>query len=69
MTKETKRVYEYQKEHYKRFFLTMAKEYYAQVLKPAADAAGESVNGYIKKAIAERVLRDNARRMGAQEGF
>lgn len=31
-----------------------------EIIKAAATAAGESVNGYIKKAINERMDRDNA---------
>lgn len=44
--------------HYHRIPLSVKNEYYDNVLKPAADRAGESVNGYIKKAIAERIERE-----------
>ena len=52
--------YEYRKNHFKRVGVDVQKEYYAEVLKPAADRVGESVNGYIKKAIDERIERENA---------
>lgn len=45
----------WQAANYKRVPLDVAKSYYADVLKPAADAAGESVNGYIKEAIRRRI--------------
>ena len=41
--------------NYKRVPLDINKDYYADTLKPAADAAGESVNGYIKEAIRRRI--------------
>lgn len=31
-----------------------------EIIKTAATAAGESVNGYIKKAVDQRMERDNA---------
>lgn len=45
----------YKKSHIKRVALEMQKEYFENVLKPAAETAGETVNGYIKKAIARRI--------------
>ena len=45
---------EYAKEHLKRIPLDVRKEKYAEI-KAAADLAGESVNGYIKKAIDNRL--------------
>ena len=42
----------------KRIPLDVAKEKYDQI-KSAAETTGESVNGYIKKAIDERMERDN----------
>ena len=42
---------------YKRIPLDVRKEYYPEIVK-AAEAAGESVNGYIKKAIEERMQRE-----------
>lgn len=48
----------YIKSHIKRVPLDMQKTYFEDVLKPAADNAGETVNGYIKKAIAERIRRE-----------
>ncbi len=45
---------EYAKRKYKRIPLDVSKEKY-QEIKTAADNAGESVNGYIKKAIDNRM--------------
>ena len=42
----------------KRIPLDVQKEKYEEI-KAAATAAGESVNGYIKKAVDERMERDN----------
>ena len=47
--------YEYRKEHFKRVGIDFGKDFYAEVLKPAADAAGETVNGYIKEAVRRRI--------------
>ena len=46
----------YIKEKIKRIPLDVQREQYERI-KAAADAAGESVNGYIKKAIEERMSR------------
>lgn len=51
-------LYEYQKTKLKRIPLDVAKKKYDQI-KSAAEITGESVNGYIKKAIDERMERDN----------
>lgn len=48
----------YAKEHLKRVPLDMQLWQYDR-LKAAASAAGESVNGYIKKAIAMRMQSDH----------
>ena len=42
----------------KRVPLDVRKEYYTDILKPAADRAGETVGGYIKKAIEQRIERE-----------
>lgn len=44
----------YAKEHLKRVPLDMRKDEYART-QAAAKAAGESINGYIKKAVANRI--------------
>ena len=56
---ETKKKYnlQYAKNKLKRIPLDVKKEKYEEI-KAAADAAGEPVNGYIKKAIDERMKRD-----------
>ena len=41
-------------------FLLMSKRKNTKKSKAAATAAGESVNGYIKKAVDQRMERDNA---------
>lgn len=51
-------MYKYAKEKLKRIPLDVQKEKYEEI-KAAADAAGEPVNGYIKKAIDERMQRDS----------
>lgn len=50
---------EYAKKNLKRIPLDVQKEKYEEI-KQAADHAGESVNGYIKKAIDERMERDSS---------
>lgn len=49
--------YTYAKKSLKRIPLDVQKEKYDEI-KGAAEAAGESVNGYIKKAIDERMTAD-----------
>ena len=58
-TKESKTKYDmnYAKTKLKRIPLDFQKEKYEQI-KAAADLTGESVNGYIKKAIDERMDRE-----------
>lgn len=58
-TKEDKAKYDinYAKVKLKRIPLDVQKEKYEQI-KAAAGRTGESVNGYIKKAIDERMERD-----------
>ena len=50
---------EYAKNKLKRIPLDVQKEK-SEEIKAAATAAGESVNGYIKKAVDQRMERDNA---------
>lgn len=50
----------YKRENYKRIPLDVPKEFHNQV-KAAAEAAGQSVNGYIKQAIIEKVERDRSK--------
>lgn len=58
--KENKKNYdlEYAKNNLKRIPLDVPKEKYAQI-KEISAAKGESVNGYIKKAIDLRIENDN----------
>ena len=49
--------YNYAKKSLKRIPLDVQKEKYEEI-KAAADAAGEKVNRYIKKAIEERMERE-----------
>lgn len=60
MANENKAKYdiEYAKTKLKRIPLDVQKEKYEEI-KAAADNVGESVNGYIKKAIDERMERDS----------
>ena len=55
---KTKYSIEYAKKNLKRIPLDVPKEKYEEI-KAAADAAGEKVNGYIKKAIEQRLERDS----------
>ena len=48
---------QYQREKLKRVPLDLTKEKYQEV-KAAADRAGTSVNGYIKAAINEKIVRE-----------
>lgn len=50
-------LYKYAKDNLKRIPLDVTKDKYDQI-KAAADTAGESVNGYIKRAIDERLEKD-----------
>ena len=56
-TNKTKYDIEYAKKSLKRIPLDVQKEKYEEI-KAAADAVGEKVNTYIKKAIDERMERD-----------
>lgn len=56
-TNKTKYDIEYAKKSLKRIPLDVQKEKYEEI-KAAAEAAGEKVNTYIKKAIDERMERD-----------
>ena len=51
-------LYEYQNTKLKRIPLDVQKEKYEEI-SAAAESKGETVNGYIKKAIDERMERDN----------
>lgn len=51
-------LYDYQKTKLKRIPLDVPKEKY-QEIKAAATAAGEKVNGYIKKAVDMRIKHDS----------
>ena len=50
--------YRYNQAHLKRIPLDVQKGQYEKI-KAAADNAGESVNGYIKRAVADRMERDD----------
>ena len=58
LSNKTKYDLEYAKKKLKRIPLDVQKEKYEEI-KAAAESAGESVNGYIKKAVDERMERDN----------
>ena len=45
----------YKKAHIKRIAFEVQKEYFENVIKPEAEKRGETVNGFIKKAIEERI--------------
>ena len=52
-----KYIHNYTKENYKRVSLNVAPAKFEEI-KQAADSSGESINGYIKKAIDERLYKD-----------
>ena len=52
-------LYGYQKSKLKRIPLDVKKQKYQQI-KAAAERAGESVNGYIKKAIDDRIEHESS---------
>ena len=52
-------MYKYAKENLKRIPLDVQKEKYDEI-KAAATASNETINGYIKKAIDERMERDRS---------
>ena len=54
-----KAVNKYVKNNYDRINVTFPKGQ-KEIIMQAAEAAGESVNGYIKKAVDQRMERDNA---------
>lgn len=55
--KRKESMYNYAKKNLKRIPLDVPKEKY-DVIKAAATAAGESVNGYIKKAVDGRISKE-----------
>ena len=56
---QQKDVNKYVKNNYDRINVTFPKGQ-KEIIMQAAEAAGESVNGYIKKAVDQRMERDNA---------
>ena len=56
---QQKAVNKYVKNNYDRINVTFPKGQ-KEIIMQAAEAAGESVNGYIKKAVNQRMERDNA---------
>lgn len=56
-TNENEYMYKYAKENLKRIPLDVRKEKYEEI-SDAAKKANQSVNGYIKQAIDERMKRD-----------
>ena len=55
---QQKAVNKYVKNNYDRINVTFPKGH-KEIIMQAAEAAGESVNGYIKKAVDERMEREN----------
>ena len=48
----------YRKTHLKQVVITYQNEYFYNELLPVIQASGETVSGYIKKAVSERMERD-----------
>lgn len=57
---QQKAVHKYTKENYDRFLVTMKPKGYLETVKTHAAAQGESVNGFINRAITETMERDTA---------
>ena len=49
------RVNRYKKKAMKRILFEVKKDYFAAIMEPAIKESGESTNGFIKKAIADRI--------------
>lgn len=49
----------YAKRHLKRVPLDVRKEYFENILKPAADMCDVGVNTFVKMAIMEKIAREN----------
>ncbi len=58
---QNKATQRYQLKAYDRVMVRVPKGYLDETLKPAAERAGESVNAYVQKAIADRIERENAK--------
>ena len=63
MDKKTEYVLKYAREHLKRVPLDLTHDDYT-VVQMAAEEAGESINGYIKKSVAQRMATDYASQDG-----
>lgn len=50
----------YEQKSYDKILVRFPKGYSEDVLKPAAERAGESVNAYVQGAIADRIARESA---------
>ena len=57
---QQKAVNKYVREKYDRVLVTFNVKGKKEIIKAAADAAGESVNAYINKAVDERMEREGA---------
>ena len=55
---QLKAVQKYEKKAYDKILVRIPKGYLDGTLKPAAERAGESVNGFVTKAIEERIARE-----------
>ena len=56
--KKNKYINKYKQEHYKSLRLEVSKEFYSDVLAPAAEAKGMPIATYVKEAITEKVERE-----------
>ena len=62
---QQKAVNKYVREKYDKLLLTMPKGQ-KDIIKAHAESCGESVNGFINRAIDETMQRDNAKEMNTQ---
>ena len=56
--KHNKYVNKYKQEHYKSLRIEVSKEFYSDILAPAAEAKGMAIATYIKEAITEKINRE-----------
>ena len=56
--KKNKYINKYKQEHYKSLRLEVTKEFYSDILAPAAAAKGMAIATYVKEAITEKVERE-----------
>lgn len=57
--KNNKYVNKYKQEHYKCLRVEVTKEFYSDILVPAAEAKGMPIATYVREAITEKIKRES----------